>query len=183
MADDTSRPERPSDGGDPARGRAGDDLGVGRHMASVQQFAAGPGGDDQEGAGRSLGGLGGDDRGGLASGGGLDPANVQGGSEGGRDGGGLDAADRGGGGLGFGQAAGAAQQDQGFGRVDHDHPNRSFDDPMDVRTGAGPTNEQRDQLTAQAAAQSRTDASDAQDLQDKTRAQADLGSANNNTSL
>ena len=55
-------------------------------------------------------------------------------------------------------------------------------DPVDQR-GSGGLNEQQDQLRAQAGAQGSDDATDARDLQDDTRAQADLGSANNTNSL
>ena len=86
-------------------------------------------------------------------------------------GGGLPAGDRGDGGLGMGQSAGAAQQDQGFGSA------------SGGGEGAGGMNPEQEALRAQAQAQSSADAGDAQDLQDKTRAQGDLGSANNNDSL
>ena len=120
-------------------------------------------------AGRGLGGLGGDDSGsGLASLGGL-------GSQGGTPGaGGLDSTNLGGGGLGFGQGQGVARQNQAFG----------FGGEQSQSPNAGGLNEQQDELRAQAAAQTATDATDAQGLLDKSRAQTDLpGADRNNDSL
>jgi hypothetical protein len=129
-------------------------------------------------AGQGLEGLRGDSHGaGIASAGGLAPdANRTPDRAGGQAAAGLDAYDRGGGGQGLAQPAGGAtaRQDQSFGQ------------------GAGPAsdadlvgglNEQQDALRAQAEAQSRPDATDAQDLQDKTRASQDVGSLDDNANL
>ena len=136
-----------------------------------------PVGDEVSGgaAGGSLTGVRGDSHGGgLASAGGLSPDN-RGGEE---RGAGLDAHDRGGGGAGFGQTAGTTQQDQAFGQGG----GRSIGRAPEAGAGGG-LNEQQDELRAQAEAQSRPDAGDAQDLQDKSRASAELGSFNDNGNL
>jgi hypothetical protein len=120
-------------------------------------------------AGRGLGGLGGDDAGSsIAGAGGLTPGHE------GQGAGGLDSRNLGGGAAGDGQTQGVARQNQTFGLG-----GEQSQDPE-----AGGLNEQQDQLRAQAAAQSRTDALDAQGLLDKTGAQADIpGSAPNNDNL
>ena len=50
-------------------------------------------------------------------------------------------------------------------------------------SGGGGLNADQDALRAQAEAQERTDATDAEDLLDKTRASQDVGSINDNESL
>jgi hypothetical protein len=120
-------------------------------------------------ASRGLGGPGGDDAGSSLAGlGGLRPPEGSGGA------GGLDARNQGGGGLGMGQTQGVARQNQAFGLG-----GEQVQSPT-----AGGLNEQQDELRAQGQAQGATDASDAQGLLDKTRAQTDLpGADRNNDSL
>ena len=74
----------------------------------------------------------------------------------------------GGGSLG---GLGSPRQDQGFGTA------------SGGGEGPGGLNEQQDALRAQGQAQGAADATDARDLQDKTRAQSDFGSANNTDNL
>ena len=87
--------------------------------------------------------------------------------------------------MGGGDLGGPGARDPGDATSHLRDPVAEGDDTASGRGGAGPggVNEQQDTRRAQGAAQGRTDAADAQDLQDETRAQADLGSANNNTSL
>ena len=128
--------------------------------------------------GRGLEGLRGDTHGaGPASAGGLAPdPNRAPDRSGGQSAAGLEAYDRGGGGLGFGQPAGGstARQDQSFGQADAVAPD------ADV---VGGLNAQQDARRAQGEAQGRTDATDARDLQDKTRAAENVGSLDDNANL
>lgn len=118
---------------------------------------------------RGLGGMSGDDAGsGVAALGGLAPGAPDPGA------GGLDSRNQGGGAEGDGQIQGVARQNQAFGR--------GGDQPQDP-SAMGGANEQQDELRAQAAAQSRTDADDAQGLLDKNRAQTDEGADPNNNAL
>lgn len=124
-------------------------------------------------AGQGLEGLRGDDRGPVAGAGGLSPRRDQT-----PDPGNLEAPQQGGGGPGQGQSRGGARTDQAFGQGGGE----SVGAPQDMNASGG-RNEQQDALRAQAEAQSRTDATDAQNLLDKTRAQAERGSMNNNDNL
>jgi hypothetical protein len=123
-------------------------------------------------AGQGLGGLRGDTHGaGLASAGGMAPDANPGPSGAGA---GLSPSDLGGGGLGHGQPGSGATARQG----------QSFGQGGGAGADAGGgLNEQQDALRAQAEAQGRTDATDAQDLLDKTRASQDAGSISDNNSL
>ncbi len=149
------------------------DQDDGRLSRPLPSDAAATGGETGEAGGgaapRGLGGLAGDDAGsGLAGLGGLRPSGA------GEGAGGLDARNLGGGGSGMGQTQGAARQNQAFG----------LGGEQEQSPAAGGLNEQQDQLRAQAQAQSAPDATDAQGLLDKTRAQADLpGADRNNDSL
>lgn len=123
--------------------------------------------------GQGLEGLRGDDQGPVAGAGGLAPDGRQQPNPGA-----LEAAQQGGGGLGLGQSKGGARSDQAFGQGGGESVGADQD-----LSASGGINEQQDALRAQAEAQSRTDATDAQGLLDKTRAQGELGSINNNDNL
>jgi hypothetical protein len=118
---------------------------------------------------RGLGGPAGDDAGsGVAALGGVAGGQL------GQGAGGLDSRNLGGGAEGDGQTEGVARQNQAFGL--------GGAQPQDLSAQGG-QNEQQDALRAQAEAQSRPDADDAQGLLDKNRAQTDEGADPNNNAL
>ena len=77
--------------------------------------------------------------------------------------------------VGGGDLGGPGARDQG-------DATSELRDPVDDG-GTGGLNAQQDALQAQARAQGSAEAPDAEGLQDETRAQADVGSANSNDSL